>query len=124
MGGDGIGEERMTTKGSQSATNGSFLPDTISAEVEELRATLGVQSKLLIIATEHDARISTKLAQIRAILAGVLIAAGIETTDDVVRLAQQVRALVRALEAAEAEAAELRERLDAEKDEQWPGRYP
>jgi len=63
--------------------------------------------KRLIATAEHDAASTTQLAQIRAILAGILTDAGIEVTDDVVRLAVQVRALVRALEADRAAIVEL-----------------
>ena len=49
--------------------------------------------KRLIATAEHDAASTTQLAQVRAILAGLLVNADIETTDDVVRLAVQVRAL-------------------------------
>ena len=54
-----------------------------------------------------DAASTTHLAQIRAILTGLLVDADIETTDDAVRLAVQVRALVRALEADRAAIVEL-----------------
>ena len=77
----------MTTKPSQSATSRSH-PDA-----DEVRA-------LLATTTRRDAASTTQLAQIRAILAGLLVDADIETIDDAVRLAVQVRALVRALEAA------------------------
>ena len=83
----------MTTKPSQPATSRSH-PDA-----DEVRA-------LLATTIRRDAASTTQLAQIRAILAGVLADAGIETTDDVVRLAAQVRALVRALEADRAAIVE------------------
>ena len=98
---------RVTTKDGQSTTSGSHPPDTISAEAEELRAALDEQSELLITIARRAAASTTQLAQIRAILTGLLADADIETTDDVVRLAVQVRALVRALEADRAAIVEL-----------------
>ena len=61
-----------------------------------------------------DAASTMQLAQIRAILAGVLADAGIEVTDDIVRLAVQVRALVRALEADRAAIVEALLSTDVE----------
>jgi len=83
----------VTTSGSQPATSCSQDADTLRATLREL--------------ARPDAASTMQLAQIRAILAGVLADAGIETTDDIVRLAVQVRAQVRALEADRAAIVEL-----------------
>ena len=82
----------MTTNGSQPATSCSQDADTLRATLREL--------------ARRDAASTMQLAQIRAILAGVLADAGIEVTDDIVRLAVQVRAQVRALEADRAAIVE------------------
>ena len=82
----------MTTSGSQPATSCSQDADTLRATLREL--------------ARRDAASTMQLAQIRAILAGVLADAGIEVTDDIVRLAVQVRAQVRALEADRAAIVE------------------
>jgi len=84
---------KLATKPSQPATS-------CSQDADALRAALDEQSELLIAITRRAAASTTQLAQVRAILADLLADAGIETTDDPVRLAVQVRALVRALEAA------------------------
>ena len=68
---------------------------------------LGLPDERVEDAPQEAERLRTQLAQIRAILTGLLADVGIETTDDVVRLAVQVRALVRALEADRAAIVEL-----------------
>ena len=99
----------MTTKGSQSTTKPHWSNEAADAAVQaaiEAQAlmlatalALGLPGERVEDAPQEAERLRTHLAQIRAILAGLLADAGIEVTDDVVRLAVQVRAQVRALEA-------------------------
>ena len=100
----------MTTKERQSTTE----PRHWSNETADAAVQAAIEAQALMLATalalglpdervedapQEAERLRTHLAQIRAILAGLLADAGIEVTDDVVRLAVQVRAQVRALEA-------------------------
>jgi len=78
----------------------------VGREGEERLPYAELRERLITI-TRRDAASTTQLAQIRAILTGLLVDVGIETTDDVVRLAVQVRALVRALDADRAAIVEL-----------------
>lgn len=79
------------------------LPDENVEQAPRRAAELRAQ---LIFITRRDACTATHLAQIHAILAGLLADAGIEVTDDEVRLAIQVRARIRALEAERAVVVE------------------
>ena len=107
----------MTTNGSQSTTeprhwSNETAADAVQAAMEAralMLATaraLGLPDERVEDAPQEAERLRTQLAQIRAILTGLLADVGIETTDDVVRLAAQVRALVRALEADRAAIVE------------------
>ena len=108
----------MTTKSSESTTE----PRHWSNETADAAVQAAIEAQALMLATalalglpgervedapQEAERLRTHLAQIRAILAGLLADAGIEVTDDVVRLAVQVRAQVRALEADLAAIVEL-----------------
>ena len=110
----------MTPKARQSTTeprhwSNETAADAVQAAMEAralMLATaraLGLPDERVEDAPQEAEQLRTQLAQIRAILAGILTDAGIEVTDDVVRLAVQVRAQVRALEAERDEArAELK----------------
>ena len=100
----------MTTKERQSTTeprhwSNKTAAAAVQAAIEAqalMLATalaLGLPDERVEDAPQEAERLRTHLAQIRAILTGLLVDADIETTDDVVRLAVQVRAQVRALEA-------------------------